>query len=155
RAGAAAGGSLRSVPPYAGALRPIRRHAVGRRAADAGDRPRHDGGAKAADAGRALARPVAVVRADHFPRAAGAERGGADHAAGGTEPDPDAVLRDARRGAGTRPGGDLRRRRRAGGRSTHPPGLSGIVSAWTFCCRPRCKACWWEALMRWSPSAWA
>ena len=46
-----------AFPGAVAAPRPARRHAVGRRAADAGDRPRADEPAAAAAAGRALARP--------------------------------------------------------------------------------------------------
>ncbi len=58
---------------------PARRHLVRRRAADAGDRPRPDGRAGAADPRRAVARPVAAagrgaVRADQVDQCATASR---------------------------------------------------------------------------------
>ena len=51
-----------AVPAAEGAHQPARRHAVGRRAADAVDRPRADGAAQAAAARRAVARPGAADR---------------------------------------------------------------------------------------------
>ena len=54
---------LRHVPAPGRAARAARRHAVGRRAADAGDRPRPDEPAAAAAARRAVARPGAADRA--------------------------------------------------------------------------------------------
>ena len=54
-------------PRLAGAPRPARRHAVRRRAADAGDGPRADGQADAADARRAIARTRAADRARDLP----------------------------------------------------------------------------------------
>ena len=54
---------VRDVPAARRAARPARRHAVGRRAADAGDRPRADEPAAAAAARRAVARPGAADRA--------------------------------------------------------------------------------------------
>ena len=51
---------LRAVPAPEGASRPARRHALGRRAADAGDRPRADEPAEAAASRRAVARPGAA-----------------------------------------------------------------------------------------------
>ena len=56
------------------AARPARRHAVGRRAADAGDRPRADEPAAAAAARRALARARAADRAADFRRHPHAQR---------------------------------------------------------------------------------
>src|SRR5262249_14761813 len=60
---------LRDLPAPRRAAEPARRPAVGRRAADAGDRPRPDGRAAAAHPRRALARPLpapgrGAVRAD-------------------------------------------------------------------------------------------
>ena len=54
---------LRHVPAPRRAARAARRHAVGRRAADAGDRPRADEPAAPAAARRAVARPGAADRA--------------------------------------------------------------------------------------------
>ena len=70
---------VRDLPAPARAARPARRHAVRRRAADAGHRPRADGRAAAADPRRALARPLAAagrgdVRADRTPQRARASR---------------------------------------------------------------------------------
>ena len=56
------GAGLQPVPGAGAAPRPARRHAVGRRAADAGHRPRADEPARAAAARRALARPGAADR---------------------------------------------------------------------------------------------
>ena len=53
---------LRTVPARQGAARSVRRHAVGRRAADGRDRPRTDGAAEAAADGRAVDGPGAGVR---------------------------------------------------------------------------------------------
>ena len=50
-----AGRNLRAVPARAGATRATGRILVGRRTADGGDRPRHDGQPAPADAGRAVA----------------------------------------------------------------------------------------------------
>ncbi len=55
---------------------PARRHAVGRRAADAGDRPRLDEPAAAVDAGRAVARAGAADRAPDLRRHPHAEPAG-------------------------------------------------------------------------------
>ena len=57
---------VRAVPALAGAAAQLAGDALGRRAADAGDRPRPDGPAHAADARRALARPVARHGAEIF-----------------------------------------------------------------------------------------
>ena len=62
---------LRAVPAAAGAAHAVRRHAVRRRAADAGDRPGADGQAAAAAARRAVDGPGAADRAAdlrHRPR---------------------------------------------------------------------------------------
>ena len=59
---------LHAVPAPEGAPAPARRHAVGRRAADAGDRARADGAAAPAAARRALARPRAADRAADLRR---------------------------------------------------------------------------------------
>ena len=62
---------VRLLPAAAGALPPAGRHAIGRRAADAGDRARAVAAAEAAAAGRAVVRPGAADRAgdlrDHAP----------------------------------------------------------------------------------------
>ncbi len=71
---------VHAVPAPEGAHRPARRHAFGRRAADAVDRTRADGAAEAAVARRAVARPGAADRQADLrghPRAephAGADR---------------------------------------------------------------------------------
>ena len=57
RRGSRAG--LRAVPARQGAAQPARRHALGRRAADGGDRARADGAAAADLHGRAVDGPVA------------------------------------------------------------------------------------------------
>ena len=58
---------LRAVSAPEGAAPATGRHAVGRRAADAGDGPRADGRAAAADAGRAEPGPRAAHRARDLP----------------------------------------------------------------------------------------
>ena len=70
---------LAIFPRLNGAAGAARRHAVGRRAADAGDRPRPDERAATADPRRAVARPVAAagrgdVRADRPAQRAMASR---------------------------------------------------------------------------------
>ena len=57
---------LHAVSAAEGAAQAARRHAVRRRAADAGDGPRADGRAAAVDAGRAEPRPRADHRRRHF-----------------------------------------------------------------------------------------
>ena len=62
-----------SAPCRAAAAK--RRHAVGRRAADAGDRPRADGGAEAVDPGRAVARPSPLLVEELFALIGGQAEG--------------------------------------------------------------------------------
>ena len=63
-----AGRGVRAFSAAARAPQSGRRYAVGRRAPDARDRPRHDVEAEIAAAGRAEPRPGAADRARHFPR---------------------------------------------------------------------------------------
>ena len=72
------GAAVRAVPDPARAAAPARLDAERRRAADGGDRARHDGGAAAHAARRALARAGAAVRDAHLR----ADQGLARRAAG-------------------------------------------------------------------------
>ena len=65
--GAIVRAGLHAVSAAEGAAQATGRHAVGRRAADAGDGPRPDGRAETVDAGRAEPRPRADHRRRHFP----------------------------------------------------------------------------------------
>ena len=72
-------------PQLEGAAAPGGRHAVGRRAADAGDRPLPDGRAGAGDVRRAFARPRADHRAGRAQGDPRSQRAGADLRAGRAE----------------------------------------------------------------------
>src|SRR5581483_4139016 len=94
---------VRPVPAPGGAARAGSGHALGRRAADAGDRARAHERAAAAAARRALPRARAA-RGERDPRRAGqAARGGPDRPDGGAEARHRARLRRARLRAGERP----------------------------------------------------
>jgi len=103
RAAAIARARLCALPAPRRAAPPGRRHAVGRRAADAGDRPLPDGPAAPRHVRRALARPRPAGRARrlrHHPPAQ--PRGGADHRPRRAERRPLAQPRRSRLRAGER-----------------------------------------------------
>ena len=98
----------RRAPPPAG------RHAVGRRAADAGDRPRADAGAAPPAAGRAVVRPGAADRARRSSTSCDRinARGARERPAGRAERQPGAGARRPRLRARDRPCRHLGKRRR-------------------------------------------
>src|SRR4029077_5813197 len=126
---------LCAVSPPRRAARPARRHAVGRRAADAGDRPRPDGAAAAPAARRAVARPRPADRPADLRHRARAQRARPDHRLPGrAERVPRAQARPPRLRDGQRPDHADRHRRRAaqasggaGGVSRGRPALMGVL----------------------------
>ena len=83
---------------------PAGRHAVGRRAADAGHQPRADAAAQAAAAGRAVVRPGTADRGRDLPHHAHHQPGRRrEHAAGRAERQPGARPGRPRLPAGNRP----------------------------------------------------
>src|SRR5262249_22041523 len=126
---------LRAVSPPRRAARPARRHAVGRRAADAGDRPRPDGPPATPHARRALARPGAADRPADLRHRARAQCARPDHGVPGrAERLPRAQARAPRLRHGQRPDHADRHRRRAaqapggaGGVSRRRPALMGVL----------------------------
>ena len=119
------GTGLRTVSAAEGAARPARRHAFGRRAADAGDRARADEPAAAAPARRAVARPRAADRPADFRRHPQAQRRGEAHGLPGrAERLPRAQARAPRLRHGQRPHHAQRQRPRASGTAGGEGGLS-------------------------------
>src|SRR5207248_11714801 len=101
---------LRAVPDPARAPRPARRHAFGRRAADAGDRPRH----------RLVTAPAEARRAIH-----GAGTGGGwSHLRAHRRAAPRRAHHPAGRAARRRSGAGLRFRLCSGDRTRRPVGLA-------------------------------
>src|SRR5262249_48619844 len=107
---------LCAVSPPQGAHQPARRHALGRRTADAGDRARVDGAPPPPPPRRALARPGAVDRAPDLRRDQEAQyRRKAHRVPGGTERVPRLEACAPRLCHGQRPHHAQRNRARAAG----------------------------------------
>ena len=105
---------LRLFSAPRGTPRPAGGHAVGRRAADAGDRPRADAAAEAPAARRAVVRSRADHRQGHFPHPARDQpRGSRQHADRRAERQSGARPRRSRLSHRDRPGGGRRRGERA------------------------------------------